>query len=315
MSEANYRRLTRRNRTWTGFSQAWLGSDHLLIVNSIRFVERYQRFALADIQAIVVSEGGKRAVWQSLVVLICLVAGFASQSSLGRGFFSVIGFCALVVAILDIARGPRCRCVLQTAVSRERLLPISRMPSARAFLAVMIPAIEAAQGNLSAEDLAAHAAATPQIAPAMLTPKPPPLDRSIGFTPEVLFGLLMLDSVLVFVALRSSVGVALGLLPTIYFAEFLIGILALVQSRARSATSLAVLIAAFLCILVDPFALSGIAAWSSLVNAFRQAPSVPQWNLAIGASAGTLLLAAGWRATMAVTGLIVCHFERTARAH
>ena len=41
-----YVRLTGKKRTFTGFSQAWLGGDHLLIVHSIRFVERYSAFRL-----------------------------------------------------------------------------------------------------------------------------------------------------------------------------------------------------------------------------------------------------------------------------
>ena len=124
----------------------------------------------------------------------------------------------------------------------------------------------------------------------------------------------MLDSVLVFVALRSTFSVAFGLLPTMYFAEFLIGILALVQSRTRSATSIAVLIAAFLCIVIDPFALSGAAAWPSVVAVFRQpSAGAGPWNIRIAAPGTTLLLAVGWRAAMAITGLAVCHFERTAK--
>ena len=314
MRGSQYRRLTRKNRTWTGFSQAWLGDDHLLIVNSMRLVERYQRFAFSDIQAIVVSEGGRRAVWQSLVVLLCLFAGLAAQSSFGRGFFAVIGLAALVLAIVDVARGPHCCCVLQTAVSRERLRPVSRMRTARALLAAITPAIEAVQGSVLAEELAAQAAMMPRTTPAASTPQPPAIERPLGYTPEVLFGLLMLDSLLVFVALRSTVGVAFGLLPTVYFAEFLIGILALVQSRGRSTTSVAILIAAFLCIVIDPFALSATAAWPGLVAVFRQASSgTPPWNLQISASTTTLLLAVGWRAAMAITGLAVCHFERTAK--
>jgi len=119
---------------------------------------------------------------------------------------------------------------------------------------------------------------------------------------------------LVFVALRSTIGIAFGLLPTIYFAEFLIGILALVQSHGRSTTSVVILIAAFLCIIIDPFALSGNAAWPGLVAVFRQSSSgTPLWNLQIAASTTAILLAVGWRAAMAITGLAVCHFERTAK--
>ena len=271
MTGSNYLRLSPKNRTWTGFSQAWLGSDHLLIVNSNRLVERYQRFAFADIQAIVVSEGGKRAVWQAAAASICFAVSIWVQFTFGKGFFAAIGLAALVLAILDIVSGPRCRCVLQTAVSGERLYPISRMRTARSFLAAITPAIEAVQGSAPVEDLAAHAATPPRIALAESTPQPPAIDRPLSYTPEILFGLLMLDSVLVYVALQSAISVAFGLLPTMYFAEFLIGILALVQSRTRSATSVAVVIAAFLCIVIDPFVLSGVAAWPSVVCGFSTA--------------------------------------------
>ena len=314
MTTSNYLRLSPKNRTWLGFSQAWLGSDHLLIVNSNRFVERYQRFAFADIQAIVVSEGGKRNFWPPLLLLVSLALGLSARSNFGRGFFAVTGVLALVLVILDVARGPRCSCVLQTAVSGERLYPISRMRTARSFLASITPAIEAVQGSAPVEDLPAQAAMKPQIALAESTAQPPAIERPLGYTPEILFGLLMLDSVLVFVALRSTFSVAFGLLPTMYFAEFLIGILALVQSRMRSATSVAVLIAAFLCILIDPFALSGVAAWPSVLAVFRQPSSgAASSNIQIAVSGTTLLLTVGWRAMMAVTGLAVCHFERTAK--
>jgi len=316
MTGSRYRRLTGKNRTWTAFSQAWLGDDHLLIVNSMRLIERYQRFAFSDIQAIVVSEGGRRTFWQPLLLLACVLGVLASRSSFGRGFFGFIGIVALALVILDIARGPRCVCVLQTAVSRERLWAVSRMRTARAFLAAITPAIEAVQGSVPAEELAAQAAMMPQTTLGASTPQPPAIERPLGYTPEVLFGLLMLDSLLVFVALRSTIGIAFGLLPTIYFAEFLIGILALVQSHGRSTTSVAILIAAFLCIIIDPFALSGNAAWPGLVAVFRQSSSgTPPWNLQIAASTTAILLAVGWRAAMAITGLAVCHFERTAKAH
>ena len=311
----NYLRLSPKNRTWAGFSQAWLGDDHLLIVNSNRLVERYQRFAFSDIQAIVVSEGGKRNFWQPLLLLLCLLGGLAARSSFGRGFFAVIGVVALTLVILDIARGPRCRCVLQTAVSGECLYPISRMRTARSFLATITPAIESVQGSVPIENLMVHTATMrPPADTSDPIVQPPAIDRPLSYAPEILFGLLMLDSVLVFVALQSTISVAFGLLPTMYFAEFLIGILALVQSGTRSATSVAVLIAAFLCIVIDPFALSGIAAWPGVVAVFRQPSSgAAPWNNQIAASSTTLLLAVGWRVAMAITGLTVCHFERTVK--
>jgi hypothetical protein len=51
-----YHRLTGRKRTLLGYSQLWLAPDHILLVKSTRFAESYQRFALADIQAVTVTE-------------------------------------------------------------------------------------------------------------------------------------------------------------------------------------------------------------------------------------------------------------------
>jgi hypothetical protein len=315
MTNSPYLRLSPKNRTWAGFSQAWLGSDHLLIVTSNRLVERYQRFAFADIQAIVVSEGGRRAVWQAVAASVWFAASIAVQSTFGRGFFAALGLAALIWAVSDIARGPRCRCVLQTAVSGERLYPISRMRTARAFLAAISPVIESVQGRALVEDLVVQAAMRPLPADTSVPiVQPPAIERRLSYTPEILFGLLMLDSVLVLVALRSAIGVALGLLPTVYFAEFLIGIFALLQFRTRMPATIAILTAAFLCVLVDPFALSGAAVWPSLAAAFREGPSSQaQWNTPIATPATTLLLAVGWRAVLALAGLAACHFERTAR--
>jgi hypothetical protein len=101
-----YRRLTGRKRTLFGYSQLWLAPDHILLVKSTRFAENYQRFALADIQAITVTE-----------------------TPLGG-----------------------CRCYLHTAVSRELLAPVSNVHFARDFVALIRPAIEAAQGSLPAPE-------------------------------------------------------------------------------------------------------------------------------------------------------------------
>ncbi len=322
MNHAGYARLTRKRRTWSGFSQAWLASDHLLVVHSTRFTERYQRFALSDIQAIVITEGGRRAIWPGLIALFSLILGLSATSSFGRGFWAGIGVVALALAVLDIARGPRCRCWLQTAVTRERILCISRMSTARSFLAKLSPLIESIQGAVPEEELIDETwpALAPERSPGAATTgsletlsKPPAITRAPGYAPEVLFGTLGLNSVLVFVGLRSEIGVALGLLPVVYMAEFVLGVVALFQSRARNAAILAVLGAAFLCIVIDPFVMSGSAVWPGLVSGMREAASsgTLPWNVLIAAPRKTMLLASGWRAALAVMGLLVCYFERT----
>jgi hypothetical protein len=280
----------------------------------MRFVERYQRFALSDIQAIVVTEGGRRAVWQSATLLLCLVFATSVTSTFARDFWGIVGSIALALVILDIARGPRCRCFVQTAVSHERLLCVSRMRTARSFLAKVAPAIELIQGTIPVGDLPLLSVPAPSTAPVSAPmPQPPAIERPLGYAPEVLFAVLILDSILMFTALRSTIGVAFSLLPIVYFAEFVIGILALIQARARNATVVTVLVAAFLCVLIDPFVLSGPAVWPGILASVRAASSgnLP-WSMPVGDSMRTTLFSAGWRAGIAVTGLLVCYFERTA---
>ena len=67
MAKSIYQRLTGRKRTLFGFSQLWLAPDHILLVRSTRFTENYQRFSLADIQAIVVTELPDRVAFQFVV--------------------------------------------------------------------------------------------------------------------------------------------------------------------------------------------------------------------------------------------------------
>jgi len=113
------------------------------------------------------------------------------------------------------------------------------------------------------------------------------------------------------VALRSSVGVALGLLPTLYLAEFILGVLALIHARSRMSISSVLVIAAFLCVMIDPFTLSGAAGWQSLMSGMRAGISnQPRFDLLIEAPMNTILLSAGWRVTAGLYGLGTCYLER-----
>jgi hypothetical protein len=129
MTRSLYRKVTSRRRSLMGYSQLWLGEGHLLLVRSARLVENYKRFALQDIQAIVISDGPDLRAVQALAVAVSLgwaALALAMSSTFGQGFYAITGFFALALAIIDIARGPRCRCVLHTAVSTESLPSVSR---------------------------------------------------------------------------------------------------------------------------------------------------------------------------------------------
>src|ERR1700719_1283012 len=151
---STYRRLTGRSRTPLGYSQLWLRHHHILLLKSSYLVEEYRRFALGDIQAIVITGVPDRTVLQVFAAgaaVAWVLALLAVTSIFGKVFFTVTGGVALAWVVADIARGPRCRCHLYTAVSLELLTPVSRIRTARAFLGRIRPAIEAVQGKLDTE--------------------------------------------------------------------------------------------------------------------------------------------------------------------
>jgi hypothetical protein len=94
MSNSLYKRLTGKRRSIVSFTQLWMAPDHILLVRSSRITERYQRFALSDIQAVVVTATPDRTVFQILAMLAAIAWGaFAllTTSLFGRYFYVITG--------------------------------------------------------------------------------------------------------------------------------------------------------------------------------------------------------------------------------
>lgn len=309
-----YRRLTGKNRRLTGHTQLWLGPDHLLLVNSSRFVEHYQRFALADIAAIVVTDGPAATVsrfigaaasvaWTSLALTVA--------STFAVRFFLLTGVAAIALVLLDILRGPRCRCHLYTAVSRELLTPVSRQRVARAFLAAIGPAIEAVQGTFPPEriaELGRMRGASPLTDPGAEPPHVPP---ARNYVQEVLFGLLLLDAVFLWIASRWSFSEAPGLLMTFYFAEIVLIVVALVRdARDIRRFSYAILAVALICYAADLVNVGRDAAgWFMQVAQSAQVGGQPPavfWT----PSARQTLFAEAWRCVAGAAGWLAIYAER-----
>ncbi len=168
-----YTKLTPRHRTPGGYTQLWLAQDHLLLLTNSRFSEEYKRFSFADIQAIVVTQLPSQLVLQLVMILAALAwmsLWFAVDSKFAKWAFEITGALALLWPLVDIARGPRCRCFLRTRVSGEFLAPVSRIKTADNFLALIRPVIESVQGALTAPVVFE----TPPRSPRRLTSPSPP---------------------------------------------------------------------------------------------------------------------------------------------
>src|SRR5580693_8418278 len=131
-----YRRLPGRRRGIGSSSSLWLGSDHILLVKSSWFRERYKRFYLRDIQAITVARCPRFYVsWPVLALaLIWFLPGLgmlfaSSKTQMAWGAGAIV----IVFGWLAVSLATSCRCRLYTAVSHDDLPSLYRIWTARRF--------------------------------------------------------------------------------------------------------------------------------------------------------------------------------------
>ena len=165
MAQREYIKLTPPRRT-AGFSvvsvtrsNLWLGSDHLLCVETEGFSENYRRFYFRDIQAITLRQT-QRALVIALVtgVVTALFAALAIYFNDVNGKW-VLGILATLCGIpflLNLVYGPTCACQLRTAVQTEDVPSLGRVRRARRVLNRLRPLIVEAQGQLTPEEVAAQ---------------------------------------------------------------------------------------------------------------------------------------------------------------
>ena len=299
-----------------GYSQLWIAPDHLLLLKSSRIAEEYQRFALADIQALVVTElpdrlqfvkFGGALLWTALALIV--------TSSFARWFFMVTGAVLILAAIIDLARGQKCRCYLHTAVSRELLAPVRRMRIAAQFLARTRPAIEAVQGSLSG-DFAELAQAAGTASP---VEAPPEVPRPTGYAMEILFGLLLVDAALIPLFQRFpnlEPGTNVAALLTTFVAE--VGLAAAIVFRGkrdprRAARMVAGLV--LVCMAADLFGIGrATVTWFQdlALVAQRQQTTPPVFGWP--PSSAWVYYAFGWRICAGLAGMAAARFMPTSRA-
>ena len=168
MSKREYTRLTRARRRITGgvisvgagYASLWLGSDHVLCIDSTGFSEEYKRFYFRDIQAFTMRRTARRSVQGILIALPLMlflmgVLGSYDNPDNAVGFWLCAFFAAFlgVLLLYNFLAGPTVRCYLQTAVQTEELPPLNRWRRANKAISRLRPLIAAAQGELLREEI------------------------------------------------------------------------------------------------------------------------------------------------------------------
>jgi hypothetical protein len=319
MARSIYRRLTGKARSLGGYSQLWIAPDHLLLLRSTLFRQQYMRFTLADIQAIAVTELRSRmplqAALAALAVLWMLISVLVF-SWFAKGFFLVTGGIGLAFVLADIARGPRCRTFIHTAVSREPLTPIGRMRVARKVLAQLQPAIEAVQGAIAVEQIQEiDDRSSSQAAQVQNAYQPPEIVQQPGYLPEIVFGVFLLNAAIILFSERFHNQQAAGALYTTLFAEALLVVVALVRRGSRDFRRyIYVLMTLAILGIVWDVALFAQTFWkwiSAVADAGQHGRPAPL-PAGIGASFERTheMISVGWRISLGIIGLITARFER-----
>ena len=230
---------------------------------------------------------------------------FAVSSLFAKIFFVATGALALAFVIRDIARGPRCHCHLYTAVSRERLEPVNRQRTARAFLAELRPAIEAVQGAIAADRVLEAPA------PSAQSFDSPPKSAAARIPSSFVFGLFLVNAVLLLVDVRFPRSQAASVLLTTVFGELALIVFALVRRPGRDPRRViyGVMIVALWLIAWDAFDLAR-SFYQVVAEASRHGNSVAfdaTWN---PWGQKRALISAAWRVAAGAVGLIASDIER-----
>lgn len=143
--------------TFRGFfrkASLWEGVDHILSVSGTRFNDEYRRFYYRDIQAFIVEKRPQAGSWGWWILLLLALifaggAAFGNSSALNWSIFAAL-FIVLLVR-LEFTFRRSCRCLVQTAVSREYLPSLMRRTDTDKVIQRLQTRIAALQGELPPE--------------------------------------------------------------------------------------------------------------------------------------------------------------------
>jgi hypothetical protein len=159
----NYQRLTGRNYGGAGIATLWLGEGYLLQVGSMILAERYRRWYLREVQAIVMRRSSKRLAWNLVWGLLsgmalAATAGFSGLAVAGEmpregriflwvfaGIAGAFGLVGMLLVLINSWLGPTCVVFVQTPDGVHPLAAPTRQRSADALIARLRPLIETAQ--------------------------------------------------------------------------------------------------------------------------------------------------------------------------
>ena len=137
----------------------WLGEDHLLCVETTGYAETYKRFFFRDIQAISLHRSNSYLIANSILIpltaLFILIAILVADP-VGTIVLLCIGLLPGIPLVVNLVRGPSCRCIIRTALQEEGIPALANVRKARAVIQRIRAKIEEVQGALPREEIPAR---------------------------------------------------------------------------------------------------------------------------------------------------------------
>ncbi len=165
-------------------SRLWRSEDHLLLVNSSGYAERYYRFYLADLQAVYMRRT-TQGVWINLAagvvggVMLLSGLGFLSEGITG-GFIGFVIAAVVFFAVMGVnmVTGPTIDCYIRTTSGITRIGAIDRLKKGAKFVEALHEWIDPIQGELpeDAESLYDALGGRPTPKAAAAKPTVPPIE-------------------------------------------------------------------------------------------------------------------------------------------
>ncbi|MDY7037755.1 MAG: hypothetical protein SV375_16525 [Thermodesulfobacteriota bacterium] len=220
-----YERLRGKKKSFLfGYHTLWLSNDHLLSIDSRRFMEDYKRFYLRDIQSIIIQKTSVGKIQNLFLAVFCCFFILLTYSTRGIEVLSVIlgiiTFLFLLALLINWFRGPTCVCHIQTAVQTEKLPSLNRLKTAQKAMERLRPLIENVQGTLTPEMLREkmQEGYNQDTRSSRGNAIPLPLRHEHGPTHGILFYLLLSDGLFTFMDLfynhiiitLASTGISMG---------------------------------------------------------------------------------------------------------
>lgn len=148
-----YTRL--RGRGLVGSNSLYLGSDHLLSINTTFFSEDYMRFYYRDIQALITRKTSTGKILNlvfTILLIIFLIPALRLEGGLS-GFFFTLTVPFFILIIINWLKGPTSVCHIVTPIQTVKLPALRRIKITKKAINQLRPYIENIQGILTQESL------------------------------------------------------------------------------------------------------------------------------------------------------------------